>query len=55
MTHETHDSKAELNAYLEDMAQQREDLRAAYAEEARINWAQSHGNDSGFDPHAAYE
>ena len=55
MTHETHDNKAELNAYLEDMAQQREDLRAAYAEEARIYWAQSHGNDSGFDRYAAYE
>ena len=52
MTHETHDSKAEAQAYREDMAQQREDARIAQAEEARINWAQRHGNDSGFDPYA---
>lgn len=52
MTHETHDNKAELQAYLEDMAQQREDARIAQAEEVRINWAQRHGNDSGFDRYA---
>jgi hypothetical protein len=55
MSYERHDSKAEAKAYIEDMAQQREDLRAAYAEEARITWAQSHGNDSGFDRYADYE
>ena len=55
MRHESHNNTAEMQAYLEDMAQQREDIRAAYAEEARIAWAQSHGNDSGFDRYADCE
>lgn len=55
MTYERHDSKAEVKAYIEDMAQQREEARIAYEEEVRITWAQSHGNGSGFDRYADYE
>ena len=52
MTHEQHDSTAEAKAYHEDMQQQRESERTALAEQRRTNWAQHHGNDSGFDPYA---
>jgi F0F1-type ATP synthase membrane subunit b/b' len=52
MIHEAHNNKAEAKAYREDMAQEREEARIAQAEEIRIAWAQSHGNDSGFDPYA---
>jgi sulfur relay (sulfurtransferase) DsrC/TusE family protein len=55
MIHEKHDSKTEAQAYLEDMKQQREEARIALAEQVRIDWAQHHGNDSGFDRYAHYE
>ncbi len=55
MTHETHDSKTEAQAYFEDMAQEREDARIALAEQVRIDWSQHHGNDSGYDRYAHYE
>jgi hypothetical protein len=55
MRHESHDTTTEAQAYREDMAQQREEARIAYEEEIRITWAQSHGNDSGFDRYASYE
>jgi hypothetical protein len=43
--------KAVMQAHREDLAQEREDLRAEQAEDRRRQWAQSHGNDSGFDPY----
>lgn len=55
MTYEKHDGKTEAQAYIEDMAQQREEARIALDEQVRIDWAQSHGNDSGFDRYASYE
>jgi hypothetical protein len=42
--------QAVMQAHREDLAQEREDLRAELAEERRRQWAQSHGNDSGYDP-----
>ena len=42
--------QAVMQAHREDLAQEREDLRAEQAEERRRLWAQSHGNDSGYDP-----
>ncbi len=43
--------RAVMQAHREDLAQEREDLRAEQAEDRRRQWAQSHGNDSGFDPY----
>jgi len=55
MIHEKHDSKTEAQAYIEDMKQQREQARIDFAEQARIEWSQRHGNDSGYDRYAHYE
>ena len=52
MRHEPHNHKTERTAYIEDMKQQQEDNRTAAAEQARREWAQRNGNDSGFDPYA---
>lgn len=42
--------RAVMQAHREDLAQEREDLRAEQAEDLRRQWAQRHGNDSGYDP-----
>ena len=53
MIYETFDYKAEQAAYREDIADMREEARIAVIEEERIQWAQRHGNDAGFDPYWA--
>lgn len=42
--------RAVMQAHREDLAQEREDLRAEHAEDLRRQWAQRHGNDSGYEP-----
>ena len=51
MIYEKIDVKAEAKAYYEDKAAEAEVARIEAAEEARRNWAQRNGNDSGFDPY----
>lgn len=55
MIYEKFDQKAERAAHREDVAAQREADRIEAIEADRINWAQRHGNDSGFDPYAGRE
>lgn len=52
MNHEPHDTAVEAKAYNEDMQQQRENDRAALAEQRLVEWAQRQGNSSGFDRYA---
>lgn len=52
MDYDTYDMKAEAKAYYADKAAESELARSEAIEVARLIWAQTHGNDSGFDPYA---
>lgn len=52
MTYEPFDWKAEEAGYREHLAREAEEYIFARQQIQRNEWAQRHGNDSGFDPYA---
>lgn len=55
MTYEPFDWKAEEKGYKAQLEKDAEDYAFALQEIQRREWAQRHGNDSGFDPYAGLE
>ena len=55
MIYEPFDWKSEEKGYKEWLAREAEDYAFALQEIQRREWAQRHGNDSGFDPYADNE
>ena len=55
MTYEPFDWESEVKAYEQHLEQEKADYQFALQEIQRREWAQRHGNDSGFDPYADFD
>jgi hypothetical protein len=55
MIYEPFDWKSEEKAYKAQLEKDAEDYAFALQEIQRREWAQRHGNDSGFDPYADFD
>jgi transposase len=55
MIYEPFDWKSEEKAYKAQLEKEAEDYAFALQEIQRREWAQRHGNDSGFDPYAYFD